>query len=77
MIDPHSIREATILDGLTPSEIQEIADIAREEHFQKGARLFSRGDKANTFYIVESGRINVAGINRANVDRLCDAVAAV
>lgn len=28
-------------------------------------------------YLVDSGRINVAGLNRGNVDRLCDAVAAV
>jgi aspartate/tyrosine/aromatic aminotransferase len=28
-------------------------------------------------YIVESSRINVAGVNHANVDRIADAIAAV
>ncbi len=31
----------------------------------------------NSIYIVGSGRINVAGINRENLDPLCDAIAAV
>ncbi|MFN9879402.1 MAG: aminotransferase class I/II-fold pyridoxal phosphate-dependent enzyme, partial [Planctomycetota bacterium] len=28
-------------------------------------------------YIVESGRINVAGLNSANLPRVCEAIAAV
>jgi len=32
---------------------------------------------AAAIYMVESGRINVAGLNEANLDRVCDAVAAV
>ena len=31
----------------------------------------------HAIYIVGSGRINVAGITPANIDRLCDAIAAV
>ncbi len=30
-----------------------------------------------SIYIVRSGRINVAGMTPANMDRLCDAIAAV
>ena len=33
--------------------------------------------KENSIYIVDSSRINVAGVNRANVDYVCDAIAAV
>lgn len=56
MIELSSIRDAAILDGLTQSEIQEIADIAREVHVEKGERLFSRGNESDTFYIVNAGR---------------------
>jgi aspartate/tyrosine/aromatic aminotransferase len=31
----------------------------------------------HSVYIVGSGRINVAGITEKNIDRLCDAIAAV
>ena len=56
MIDLSSIREAAVLDGLTQAEIQEIAEIGRVEHIKKGERLFTRGDEADTFYIVQTGR---------------------
>jgi len=52
---------------------------------QNGMFSFSRLDEAQVealrerfaIYAVRSGRINVAGITEANVDRICDAVAAV
>lgn len=56
MIDLNSIRYASIFDGLTEPEIREIANIAQEKRVQKGGRLFSRGDKADTLYIVKTGR---------------------
>ena len=31
----------------------------------------------HSIYIVGSGRINIAGISNANIDVLCDAIAAV
>jgi aspartate/tyrosine/aromatic aminotransferase len=33
--------------------------------------------REHSVYIVGSGRINVAGITEKNIDRLCDAIAAV
>lgn len=52
---------------------------------QNGMFSFSRLSKAqverlreeHAIYVVGSGRINVAGITEANVERLCDAIAAV
>ena len=39
--------------------------------------LAQRLKSEHAVYILKSGRINIAGINAANLDRLCDAIAAV
>lgn len=56
MDDLHSIRHAAILAGLAGSELEELANIAREQRVAKGDRLFARGDEADQLFIVEQGR---------------------
>lgn len=47
----------TISLGLTEAEMQAISVYAYEERFENEATIFSEGDPATEFYIIESGQI--------------------
>jgi len=55
MIDFSAIQNAAILKGLDQSELDQLAAIADERETQKGERLFTRGESADTFFIPKRG----------------------
>lgn len=56
MIDFTAIRNAAILKGLDQSELDQLSAIAGETETQDGERLLTRGQLADTLYIVKQGR---------------------
>jgi CRP-like cAMP-binding protein len=69
MIDLSTILNAPILDGLTPSDLEGLGAIAREERAVKGDRLIARSTNAETFYIITAGRFALTlGITRHGAD---------
>jgi CRP-like cAMP-binding protein len=56
MIDFTAIRSAAILKGLDQSELDQLSAIAGETETQDGERVFTRGQLADTLYIVKHGR---------------------
>jgi len=55
MTDLAPIRNAPMLEGLAESHIAELGAVAAERQARGGERLFSRGEAADTFYIVKDG----------------------
>jgi CRP-like cAMP-binding protein len=60
MVDLSSVQNAAILEGLDPSHLGQLAAIANELNTRAGDRLFSRGQRADTFYIAKRGRFALA-----------------
>jgi CRP-like cAMP-binding protein len=56
MVDLSSIQDAAIFDGVGQPGIRELEGIARVEQAAKGDCLFSHGDAADTFYLVQDGK---------------------
>jgi CRP-like cAMP-binding protein len=55
MIDFSAIQNTAILKGLDQSELDQLAAIADERETQKGERLFTQGESADTFFIAKRG----------------------
>jgi len=56
MVDLSSIQNAAIFEGVGQPEIRKLESIARVEQAAKGDCLFSHGDAADTFYLVNDGK---------------------
>ena len=70
MVDLAPIRDASILEGLTDSDLSALATIAEREQVRRGERLFVRGEAAERFYIVEDGGFALTVVLRALDDRV-------
>jgi len=55
MVDLSPIETAGILRGLSKPDLAELSEIAYEQEFDRKDRLFERGERANTFYIAQTG----------------------
>ncbi|XP_034962709.1 cAMP-dependent protein kinase type II-alpha regulatory subunit [Zootoca vivipara] len=53
------IESVPILKSLEPAERMKIVDVIGEKTFQDGERIIAQGDKADSFYIVESGEVKI------------------
>uniref|UniRef100_A0A670JBP9 cAMP-dependent protein kinase type II-alpha regulatory subunit n=1 Tax=Podarcis muralis TaxID=64176 RepID=A0A670JBP9_PODMU len=53
------IESVPILKSLEPSERMKIVDVIGEKTFKDGERIIAQGDKADSFYIVESGEVKI------------------
>lgn len=57
MIDANMLRGINFFDGLTTSELSQLSKIFMIVKLKKGDKIFSRGDSAEDFYIVRSGKV--------------------
>lgn len=53
------LRGINFFDGLTASELSQISKIIEIVKFKKGDKIFSRGDSAEDFYIIRSGKVHL------------------
>ncbi|KAH0630299.1 hypothetical protein JD844_013205 [Phrynosoma platyrhinos] len=53
------IESVPLLKSLEPSERMKIVDVIGEKTYQDGDRIISQGDKADSFFIVESGEVKI------------------
>lgn len=53
------IESVPLLKSLELSERMKIVDVIGEKTYQDGERIISQGDKADSFYIVESGEVKI------------------
>ncbi|KAI6077260.1 CAMP-dependent protein kinase type II-alpha regulatory subunit [Aix galericulata] len=53
------IESVPLLKSLEASERMKIVDVIGEKVYQDGERIIAQGDKADSFYIVESGEVKI------------------
>lgn len=53
------LRFSTTFRRLQPTDRQRLAEVARAQHYAKGASIFSEGDPSDFFFTVVSGRVKV------------------
>ena len=60
MIDANVLRGINFFDGLTASELSQISKYVGIVKLKKGDNIFTRGDNAEDFYIVRSGKVHLS-----------------
>src|SRR3954465_11547060 len=51
------VRAHPFLEGMTPHQYRILTDCAMPAEFKAGEAIFSEGDPANRFYLIESGKV--------------------
>ena len=59
MIDAEMLNEIKFFEGLNTSELEQIAKLCLIVEFKKGNKIFSRGNKAENFYIIKEGKVKL------------------
>lgn len=59
MITIDTLRTCEIFSELTDEELQQIIPFCREERYKKDTVMFSEGDEATTFYILQEGKVSL------------------
>ncbi len=54
---------AELFQGVTASEAQRIERICAERRYRKGATIFSKGDSADSLYIVKDGKVRILSLS--------------
>jgi len=54
-----TLRTCEIFSELTDEELQQIIPFCREERYKKDTVMFSEGDEATTFYILQEGKVSL------------------
>ncbi|MBI4965855.1 MAG: cyclic nucleotide-binding domain-containing protein [Desulfomonile tiedjei] len=62
------LKEADLFMGLSQETMSEIGKIMVEESYNKGALLFSEGDPAQYFYVLQEGRVRLAIGKEGKID---------
>ncbi len=62
---------ASFFRELTDLDIHEIKSLAKPIHFSKDELIFSQGDEANSFYIIDNGEVSVFYDNNGEDKQLC------
>ncbi|MBI4547150.1 MAG: Crp/Fnr family transcriptional regulator [Ignavibacteriae bacterium] len=60
MIDAKMLCEINFFAGLTPKELRQLSTIIKIVKLKKNEKIFSRGDSAEDFYIVGSGKVHLS-----------------
>ncbi len=55
------LRRMELLAGLSSEQLREVASHLRPEHFAAGQVIYRRGAEGDTLYLVDEGRVQVAG----------------
>lgn len=55
------LRRMELLAGLNSEQLREVASYLRPEHFTAGQVIYRRGAEGDTLYLVDEGRVQVAG----------------
>jgi len=58
-----SLGNIPLFEGLPENQLSDLASIALEKTYKKGATIFFEGDPGNGFYVVKEGRIKIFKIS--------------
>jgi CRP-like cAMP-binding protein len=59
MVEIDALRSCEVFSELTDEELQKILPFCREESYQKDTIMFREGDEADTFYILQDGKVSI------------------
>ena len=59
MVHPELLSRYQFFSFLKPAQLKKIAKVAKEEAYERGAILFRENDKANAFYILLKGSVEL------------------
>ena len=54
-----ALKSSQLFYDLSPDQISKVVDICSEEFYEAGVRIFSEGDSAHRFYVVEEGKVAI------------------
>ena len=66
----NTLRAGQLFLGLSPADLNAIAEITVVKPLDKGDYLFREGDTAHGFYVVQKGAINVHRVNAAGKEQV-------
>ncbi len=66
----NTLRAGQLFLGLSPADLNAIAEITVIKSLDKGDYLFREGDTAHGFYVVQKGAINVHRVNAAGKEQV-------
>src|SRR6185436_7152341 len=66
----YALRSCQLFAGISPPELNAIAEFTVVKSVPKGAYLFHEGDVSAGFYIVQTGAINVHRVNAAGKEQV-------
>jgi len=64
------LSQCSLFNGLSPNDLQHLADIAHPWHADKGQNLFVEGDAAQGFYLVLSGQVKIYKSNAEGKEKI-------
>jgi CRP-like cAMP-binding protein len=70
-----AIRSHYLFAGLTDGEFDSLAAEVSVESYEKGEILFHRGDKADAFYYIETGQVELSLISRDGQKKVVEVIA--
>jgi CRP/FNR family transcriptional regulator len=65
-----ALRSCQLFTGLSPEDIQNIAEFTVVKSLAKGEHLFGEGEPARGFYVVQKGAINVHRVSAAGKEQV-------
>jgi CRP/FNR family transcriptional regulator len=66
----NALKSCRLFAGLSPADLQTLAEIALVKSLEKGAFLFHEGEPTLGFYIIQKGAINVHRVNPAGKEQV-------
>jgi CRP-like cAMP-binding protein len=65
-----ALRSCQLFTGLSPEDIQSIAEFTTVKSLDKNQYLFHEGDRAQGFYVMRQGAVNVHRVNAAGKEQV-------
>lgn len=65
-----SLEIIPLFEGLPENQLSDLATIALEKSFKKGASIFSEGDPGDGFYVVKEGRVKIYKISSEGKEQI-------
>jgi CRP/FNR family transcriptional regulator len=65
-----ALRSCQLFTGISPEEIQSIAEFTAVRSLEKNQYLFREGDRAQGFYVMQRGAVNVHRVNAAGKEQV-------
>src|SRR5512138_448780 len=66
----NTLRNCRLFAGLSPADLNAIADVTVVKPLDTGDYLFREGEPAHGFYIVQKGAVNVHRVNAAGKEQV-------